>query len=305
MSSVLAGALAAFTASVLYNLGLAIQALDARALPADHALRPSLLRRLAKRRRWLVGTGLTLVGWLVQIVALMLAPLTLVQPMLAAGLLPLLLIGSRVLHEPIGRRELIGVGAIIAGVVVLALTAPGRTVGQATGIQLAVSLTAIGALAALPYLRTGRKVGSGTLVMASAGMAYSFSSFTTKLASDALTLHAWVVCVLWAAATAIGGGIGLLSEMSALQRVPATRVAPVIFVIEMVVPVTLAIVLAGESLRGTPLGGALVIAALAVVAGGAVVLSSSTAVAALVGPEESIAETGTSVTPSPRNPDNN
>jgi drug/metabolite transporter (DMT)-like permease len=297
--------MAAFTASVLYNLGLAIQALDARALPADHALRPSLLQRLAKRRRWLVGTGLTLVGWLVQIVALMLAPLTLVQPMLAAGLLPLLLIGSRVLHEPIGRRELIGVGAIIGGVVVLALTAPSRTVGHATGAQLTISLTVIGALAVLPYLRTGRNVGSGTLVMASAGMAYSFSSFTTKLASDALTLHAWVVCVLWTAATAIGGGIGLLSEMSALQRVPATRVAPVIFVIEMVVPVTLAIVLAGENLRGTPLGGALVIAALAVVAAGAVVLSSSTAVAALVGPEESIAETGTSVTPSPRSPDNN
>lgn len=303
MSSVLAGALAAFAASALYNLGLAIQALDARELPADHALRLSLLQRLATSRRWLAGTGLTLIGWLAQIGALMLAPLTLVQPMLAAGLLPLLVIGSRLLHEPIGRRELGGVCAIVGGVTVLALTAPARTVAHAGGAQLAVSLSVVGTLALLPYLLSGRGTGSGTLAMAGAGLAYSFSSFTTKLASDALALHTWVVCALWAVATAIAGGIGLLSEMTALQRVPATRVAPVVFVIEMLVPVSLAIVLAGEHLSGTPLSGALVIAALAVVAAGAVVLSSSPAVAALVDPEESTAETGTSDTPSARSLD--
>ncbi|MBK5230887.1 MAG: hypothetical protein JJE27_06925, partial [Thermoleophilia bacterium] len=150
MSSVLAGALAAFAASALYNLGLAIQALDARELPADHALRLSLLQRLATSRRWLAGTGLTLIGWLAQIGALMLAPLTLVQPMLAAGLLPLLVIGSRLLHEPIGRRELGGVCAIVGGVTVLALTAPARTVAHAGGTQLAVPLSIIGMPAPVP-----------------------------------------------------------------------------------------------------------------------------------------------------------
>jgi len=41
--------------------------------------------------------------------ALLAAPLTVVQPCLAAGLLLLLAIGTHVLHERVGRREIISI----------------------------------------------------------------------------------------------------------------------------------------------------------------------------------------------------
>src|SRR5665811_1327699 len=80
------GIASAVGASLLYNTSIALQALEARQVSHDHSLRPSLLGRLARNRRWLGATALGLVGWPLEIAALLLAPLTVVQPCLASGL---------------------------------------------------------------------------------------------------------------------------------------------------------------------------------------------------------------------------
>src|SRR3954469_5389890 len=82
-----------------------MQALEARRADPGRALRASLLGWLLRRRLWLAGTGLSLVGAALQAVALLLAPLTLVQPTLALGLVALLVLGRVVLDEPVGMRE--------------------------------------------------------------------------------------------------------------------------------------------------------------------------------------------------------
>src|SRR5919201_1371424 len=56
------GMLLAFGASALFNVAVAVQALDARTLPADHSLRLSLLGELARRPRWRLGVALALVA---------------------------------------------------------------------------------------------------------------------------------------------------------------------------------------------------------------------------------------------------
>src|SRR5204863_2953474 len=75
---------------------------------------------------------------------------------------------------------------------------------------------------------------------------------------------------------------GLISEMSALQRRPATRVAPVVFVVQITVPVMLAPLITGESWTSTPLGGAALVGFLALVAAGAAALGRTAAVSGLV-----------------------
>ena len=59
----------------------------------------------------------------------------------------------------------------------------------------------------------------------------------------------------WGLSTAAASGVGVLSEMSALQSRPAIQVAPVVFVTQTVVPVVLAPLLFGERFSATPLGG--------------------------------------------------
>src|SRR5580698_9815818 len=142
MVKLLLGIAAAVAASGFYSLGVALQALDARLVPEGHHLRVSLVRELIVRRRWLAGTGLSMLGWPLQVVALLLAPLIVVQPALAAGLLVLMLAGQRMLGEPAGRREHVAMAAIILGVVGLALTAPRRETAQHDPLALTIVLVA-------------------------------------------------------------------------------------------------------------------------------------------------------------------
>ena len=121
------GIAAAVGASVLYNTSIALQALEARDVPHEHSLRVSLLGRLLRNRRWLGATALGLAGWPLEIAALLLAPLTVVQPCLASGLVVLLWLGVTRLGERPGRREYLSVAAIVAGVGGVALCAPDRS----------------------------------------------------------------------------------------------------------------------------------------------------------------------------------
>ena len=70
--------------------------------------------------------------------------------------------------------------------------------------------------------------------------------------------------------------------MSALQRRPATRVAPVVFVVQIAVPVVLAPLVTGESWSSTPLGGVALVGFLTLVLAGAAALGRTAAVSGLV-----------------------
>jgi drug/metabolite transporter (DMT)-like permease len=273
MSSVLLGAVAACGASSLYNVGLALQALDAREAPHGEALRATLLLRLARRTRWLAGTALNIAGWPLQTVALLLAPLAVVQPSLAFGLAVLLVIGARRLGERVGPREILAVAGILGGVALLAGVAPDPSTRHAGPAALAAVLGGVGVVAVAPLLlaRAGR--GGGALMMLAAGAALAWSGLSTKLVADALHAHQLLLAGLWAAATGLASGLGLLCEMSALQRRPATQVAPVVFVVQVVVPVAAAPLLVSERWHH----GAAMAVGLALVLASAVALLASPA----------------------------
>jgi drug/metabolite transporter (DMT)-like permease len=287
MEKLLLGLLAAFAASVLYNLGLAVQALDARLVPTEHGLSPTLITKLIRRRRWLAGSLLVALGWPLQAGALLLAPLTLVQPALAIGLLLLLAIGSRMLGERVGVRERAAVLAIVGGVTVLALVAPHRDATASSGSAMTIALVILGALALAPYaIAPFYRVGGRTIAIA-CGLAYSWGAISTKLATDALSTGDWGLCIAWVLATAITGIVGLLSEMTALQRRGATQVGPLVFVVQTLVPVALAWPLLGEAWSSTPGSGIPIVCATLTIAVAAAVLASSPAVIGLTADQPS------------------
>src|SRR4051794_17102681 len=142
----------AVLAAACFETGYALQALEARKAPGELALRFSLLKTLAHRPRWLFAITLTIAGWPLQLWALSLAPITVVQPTLALGLLLLLVLGVTVLHEHVGRRELLAVVLVIAGVVAVAVSAPSESHSYDAGPGLIVALAILGFLTALPFL---------------------------------------------------------------------------------------------------------------------------------------------------------
>jgi drug/metabolite transporter (DMT)-like permease len=276
MGELVLGMLAAFAASTLYSLGIALQASEARQAPSDETLRLALLGALVHRSRWLLGTGLSILGFPLQLVALLLAPLVVVQPALAAGLLVLLYIADRMLGERPGRYEYACVVAIVLGVVGVALAAPPRsTTHSADKLTITLVLVGLAVASLVPYLLRAAGRSFPAITMVGAGLAFGWSGIATKLASDDLSQGHYATAAAWALSTAAASGVGVLSEMSALQARPAIQVAPVVFVTQTVVPVIAALVMLGETLGSTPLDGAPLLLSLTVLVGGAAMLARS------------------------------
>lgn len=269
-----AGLAAALGAAACYDGGYALQALEARGVPAAEALRASLLVSLARRPRWLAGIVLAAAGWGLQLVALRFAPVTLVQPALACGLILLLVLGQRVLHEPVGVREWAAALVILVGVGVVALVAPERHSAPSDS-GLAVALGLLGALAVAPYAARGRARPPGALLVASAGAADVWAVLAARELGDELAAGRLALAAAWAVGAGSAVLAGLTSEMTALQRVPATRVGPAVLVMQIVGPVALAPLVLGEGWGDTPLGGAVLVAAVGAVLAAAVWLLAS------------------------------
>jgi hypothetical protein len=172
---ILAGIAAALAAAVMNAWAVVLQAIEAHAQPEGSAMRGALLLRLARRPRWLAGTALMIAAGGCQLAALALAPISVVQPMLASSQLVLLAIARARLREHVGVRELLAVGAIAAGVVAVVLVAPGRVTRQVSAGALVAPLASIGGAALVVYLlgRAHPRARLGLVI--GAGLAYSWA----------------------------------------------------------------------------------------------------------------------------------
>ena len=294
------GIAAAVAASALYSLGVALQAMDAKRTPHTEHLHPALALNLVRRARWLAGTGLSMLGWPLQVVALLLAPLVVVQPTMAMGLLVLLFFGERLLHERAGRREHLAMAAIVVGVVGTALCAPARSSTHTNNLTVTLVLVALGLLTAAPYIVNRVRRPGASLTMVAAGLGFAWSGVATKLFSDDLSQGRLWFAAAWGLSTAAASAVAALSEMSALQMRPAIQVAPVVFVTQTIVPVMLAPLLLGESFSSTPLGGVPLTLSLAVLVTGAAALARSPLLLALMEGEAVNEPRGSTESPSER-----
>jgi drug/metabolite transporter (DMT)-like permease len=272
----------ALAASAFFNVAVAVQALDARTLPRELSLRVGLLRQLVRRRRWRIGMLLAVLGWPLHAAALGSAPLTAVQPALAAGLLILLAVASRSLGERVTGREVFAVLLIIGGEAGVAWAAPDRSGTHAHGLALVAVLVGLGVIALFPYAFRHRPGASGMAAVMSAGVAFALSGFVTKLVSDDLNSGAIFTAWLWADLVAVAAVVGVLSENTAFQTRPASQVAPLVFSAQTVLPVLLAPLVGGENWSNTPLGGGAVVIALGAVCAGVVLIARSRAVGSLI-----------------------
>jgi len=277
------GALAAVGAAGCYETSYVLQALEARRVPVSEQVRVALLARLLRRRLYLGAIGLAALGWPLQLLALSLAPLTLVQPIIALGVVLLLVLASRTLHERIGHRELAGCAGVITGVIGIVLAAPEHTTSHGGPAALALALGALGACVAAPYAlqATRRKPVEPLLLVLAAGAGDAWGALGAKLFVDEVSVEAWAAALGFGLASAAAVGAGLLSETSALQRFPAARVGPAVVAMQVAIPVVLAPLVAGERWSSTPLHGGVVLASLLLVTVSAVALTASRAISGL------------------------
>ncbi|MEI6792906.1 MAG: hypothetical protein WCK97_06680 [Actinomycetes bacterium] len=298
MSDIVIGILLAAGASACFNLATVVQAGETRKVERSSSASLALLGHLVRRKRWLAGVGVQVIAVPLQLAALTFAPLAVVQPADATGLVVLLIAGQRMLGEKATWREAAAVGAILLGVVGVALNGPAHSPDNAGALELVIVLAPLALLALSPYL-IRRELPSNVMVLA-AGTAFALTAFLMKILSDSLLNHAWGALIIWGAAAALIAVLGLSSEQSALQERPVARVAPVIFVLELALPIALGPIVGGEHWPTDPATVALLLASLLLTIAGAFSLMRSGPVAAVLVAEqqaEAAPDDGSAATP--------
>jgi len=275
------GLAAALVASALFNIGLALQALEARDAPKWLGNKLSLLMLLLRRRRWLLGWLLGIIGIGPQVLALGWAPFVVVQPALAAGLLLLLWIGSRTLGERVGPPEWIGVIGIVAGLALVAAGAPPHTETHRGGLAVIAVVAALTVPSLLPFVVRGTRFDSALLVMIASGTGFAATNIATKLMSDDIgTGNLWNAAA-WAAGGILLGVAATITGMTAFQRRRATIVVPVTTAVQTFLPILLEPFFLREHWASAPWDGAPIGAGLLAAAIGTTLVARSHSVSRL------------------------
>jgi hypothetical protein len=239
-----------------------------------------LARRVVARRRWQTGAAIGIAGWPLQAAALLLAPLVVVQPTLAVGLVVMLVAARRVLGERPRGVDVAAVIAIALSVGAIVAVAPARQ-ALPRGPAGTVFLVALCVAALIPLLGSRRFAARGRANAVAAGAAYAAAGIATKHMTDALGARHVPTAAVWLAIVCAASAAGTLLEMVAYRVAAVAAAAPLVFVLEFSAPTALGFA-GGERPSGAG-GTAVLLTAAALIVTAAGILARSPAVDALIG----------------------
>jgi hypothetical protein len=177
----------AFVSAVVINLAYLREHEAAAALPAlslRHPLRS--VRLLVGDRAWLFGFAMESVGFLIYVVALALAPLSLVQSISAGGIGVLAFASARLQRRRLARVEIVGVLLSVLGLVALAVSLVGGKTKEGGG-DIGPILLWLGATAAVAVVLVvvGRRHwGAAVANGIAGGLFFSIGDISTKLVTQ-------------------------------------------------------------------------------------------------------------------------
>lgn len=271
---VLIGFLLALGCSLCYGTATVLQAAGTRSVEAGSGsgVDAVLLLRAVRQWRYLVGIGLDVVGFLLQVAALRLVPIYVVAAALAASIAVTGVVAAWLLSARLSRVEWCAVGVVCASLVALAVAAgPGHFRHAPAGLGWAllgvVAAVLIAGFAAgrLPDRARALALGLG------AGTGFGVVEVGVRLIDviDPTTQSFYTNPALYAAAA--GGAAGFLLLTSALHRGSVTTAVAGMVVGETLAPAFVGVAWLGDTARDG-LGG-LVIAGFAVAVAATLVLA--------------------------------
>ncbi len=271
---VLIGFLLALGCSVCYGTATVLQAAGTRSVEAGSGsgVDTVLLLRAIRQWRYLIGVGLDIVGFALQVAALRLVPIYVVAAALAASIAVTGVVAAWVLSARLSAAEWTAVGVVCVSLVALAVAAgPGHFRHAPTGLGWALlgvvaAIFIAGAAAGrLPDRARALALGLG------AGSGFGVVEVGVRLidAIDPTRRSFYINPALYAAAA--GGAAGFLLLTSALHRGSVTTAVAGMVVGETLAPAFVGVVWLGDAARDGL--GWLVVAGFAVAVSATLVLA--------------------------------
>ncbi|HXP36826.1 MAG TPA: hypothetical protein VN817_03585 [Solirubrobacteraceae bacterium] len=259
---------------IAFVLALASTTLTSLAYLREHdaaASMPALSMRrplhsaalLLADRGWLVGFLMESSGFLLYAAALALAPLALVQSIVAGGIGLLAYFSTRLGGGQLGPRHLLGAGFSVLGLVALAVSLSEGT-GEGHSGSTAAVLVWLGAtalLAAAVVVLGRRALGVAVANALAGGLCFSIGDISTKLATQGGARVAFVATLV------LGYTLGTTLLQLGYQAGAALTVAGLATLLTNALPILAGTVVLGEPVPSGALGAVRILAFVAVSTG--------------------------------------
>jgi drug/metabolite transporter (DMT)-like permease len=249
---------------------------QAQPVSLDHPL--ASLRGLAASPWFAAGWGLAALAWLAHIAALSLAPISLVQAVLAGGAVTLAVLSQRLFGERVERRQWLALALGGGGLALLAATLPHfhgahSSFSVAAIVSFEGGLVLLAAGVALGHRAPRLAERRGVLLAVLAGLLFALAGIAIK----ALTGGAdgWPLIASLLGLTVACGALAQYTAVAALQSGGAIETIGLMGIVANATQILGGILVFGDPLSPSPLGITLQVTALAMVCLSALLLPSS------------------------------
>jgi drug/metabolite transporter (DMT)-like permease len=236
------------------------------------------LRSLAASPWFAAGWGLAALAWLAHVAALSLAPISLVQAVLAGGAVTLAVLSQRLFGDPVERRQWLALVLAGAGLALLAATLPNfhdahSSFSLAAIVSFEGGLVLLAAGIALGHRAERLAARRGVLLAVLAGLLFALAGIAIKALTGGTGDWALISSLL---VLTIGcGALAQYAVVAALQSGGAIETIGLMGIVGNATQIIAGILVFGDPLSPSPLGVALQVAALAMVCFSALLLPSS------------------------------
>lgn len=269
----------AFAVALMTNLASLFKHRGCQGAAPARITRPIATVQSLARSRWFVaGWGLAALAWLVHIAALSMAPISIVQTVLAAGAVTLAVISQRLFGDSVERRQWVALILGAAGLALLAATLPHFS-GSGSEFTLAAILSFEGGLVLLAAgialcHRTERLAARrGVLLAILAGLLFSLAGIAIKGLTTGIA-GPWLMVAL-VLLTLTCGALAQYTTVAALQGGGAIETIGLMGLVANATQIVAGIVVFGDPLSPSPVGIVLQAAAFTMVCASALLMPAS------------------------------
>ncbi|MGA8364651.1 MAG: hypothetical protein WB709_09035 [Solirubrobacteraceae bacterium] len=256
------GILLALACAFVANLGFFYKYRGANAAPSVQVRHPLRSARALFASKWFtIGMIVATASWALHVAALTLAPMSVIQVSLAAGIVFIAVMADRMFGFEVGPRQwiglcLTGVGLVMLGVTLPAMHGAHSQFSQAAMISFEAGLFGLGGLLIMGPRMGGPVEHHGVMLGAASGILFGVSDTAIKALSGITGAHGLLALLLspWLAVALLASIVAFYASARGLQDGDAVPVIAVTGTAANIAGIAGGIVVFGDPMAGSTVG---------------------------------------------------
>jgi drug/metabolite transporter (DMT)-like permease len=256
------GILLALACAFVANLGFFYKYRGANSVPKVQVLHPLRSARKLYSSKWFaLGMIIATASWGLHVAALALAPMSVIQVSLAAGVVFIAVMADRLFGFHVGRRQWVGLSLTAIGLVLLGVTLPAMHgahshFSQAAMISFEAGLFGLGGLLLMGPRMGGPVEHHGVMLGAASGILFGVSDTAIKALTGIAGAHAVTGLLLspWLAVAVLASIVAFFASARGLQDGDAVPVIAVTGTAANIAGIAGGIIVFGDPMAASTVG---------------------------------------------------